>query len=350
MQEETVRGDVILAKVLSDRYGVDVDSAELVPIGTETINRRVTLSDSRRIFVKQYRTSADVRQAKTAWAMSEFCRAAHVPTPRVWPNRDGELLTLVDGTAWVVTDEMPGRVATEPMTVPRAQCIGLVLGRTHLALASYPPPGRIRQTRWRRAPLDTALAATEVVLARATEQRDPRLNQLRGELEQRRDDLQTHVPRLRSGLPEQLVVQAGHADFTRTNLLAQEDVITAVLDFQGETCLLAWELGRAAFDPRTVANSPSWRQRAIRLVGAYLVENPRLPYADVRACARVALLYLLFSLYGATTAEHGLLAPAEADLRRYWSERQVTIRRLLDELEDIEAALAAIRPRKWDRP
>ncbi|MGY4969563.1 phosphotransferase enzyme family protein [Streptomyces nigrescens] len=350
MHDETVRGDELLAKVLSDRYGVEVGSAELVPIGTETINRRVTLSDSRRIFVKQYLSSADLRQAKTAWTMSEFCRTAHVPAPRVWSNRDGEVLTRVDGTAWVVTDEMTGRVATEPMTVSRAQYIGLVLGRMHFVLASYPPPARIRQTRWRTAPVDTALATTEAILARATEEHDPRLCQLREELEQRRDDLHTHVPRLRSGLPDRLVIQAGHADFTRTNLLAQEDVITAVLDFQGETCLPAWELGRAAFDPRTVANSPSWRQRAIRLVGAYLVENPRLPYADVRACARATLLYLLFSLYGATTSEYGLPAPAEADLRRYWVERQVTIRRLLDELEDIEAALAEIRPGKWDRP
>ncbi|WP_172386666.1 phosphotransferase enzyme family protein [Streptomyces sp. MNP-20] len=350
MREETIRGDEVLAKVLSDRYDVEVTSAELVPIGTETINRRVTLSDSRRIFVKQYRASADLRQARAAWAMSEFCRTAHVPTPRVWPNRDGDLLTSIDGTAWVVTDAMPGRIAAGAMTVPRAQHVGLLLGRIHFALASYPPPERVRQSRWRTAPLDTAIAATEAALARATEQHDPRVDQLRAELTQRLDDLQTHAPRLRDGLPDQLVAKAGHADFTRTNLLTQQDLITAVLDFQGETCLSAWELGRAAFDPRTVANSPSWRQCAIRLVSAYLVENPRLPSADVRACARVALLYLLFSLYGATTAEYELPAPAQADLRRHWAERQVTIRRLLNELDDIEAALAAIRPGRWDLP
>ncbi|MGD3109397.1 phosphotransferase enzyme family protein [Streptomyces sp. YGL11-2] len=348
--EESVRGDDFLSKVLSDRYGVDVASAELVPMGTETINRRVTLSDSRRVFVKQYRRSADLRQAKTAWVMSEFCRrTAHVPTPRVWPNQDGELLTLVDGAAWVVTDEMSGRVVSEPMTVPRAQHIGLLLGRMHFALASYPPPACIRQTKWRTASVDRAIAATEAVLVRAAKQHDPRLLLRREELEQRRDDLRTHVPRLRSRLPDRLVSQAGHADFTRTNLLADGDVITAILDFRGETCLAAWELGRIAFDPRTVANSPYWRQRAIRLVGAYLVENPRLPYTDVRACARVTVLYLLFSLYGATTAEYALPEPAESDLRRHWAERQVTIRRLLAELDDIEATLTAIRPGRWDR-
>ncbi|MET7713784.1 phosphotransferase [Streptomyces sp. NPDC005407] len=342
VQEEAALGDEILAKVLSDRYSVDITEAELVPMGTETINRRVTLTDGRRVFVKQYRPSADLEQAQTAWNMSEFCRTARVPVPRVWRSRDGEVLTTSEGVAWVVTDAAPGRVAAEPLTAPRAQHIGLMLGRMHRALASYPPPARVRQTRWRIADVETADTAADTALARATAQHDPRLEQLRLELAQRRDDLHTHVPRLRDGLPDNLVAQASHADFTRTNLLAQEDVITAILDFQGEICVLAWELGRAAFDPRTVANSPSWMLCALRMIEAYRVENPGLPLADVRASARIALLYMLFSLYGATTAEYGLPAEAEADLQRYWAERQVTIRRLLSNLDELEAALATI--------
>ncbi|MGW6021247.1 phosphotransferase enzyme family protein [Streptomyces sp. NPDC055099] len=346
MKQETARGDEVLPKVLSDRYGVDLVAAELVPIGTETINRRVTLADSRRIFVKQYRTTADLERAQAAGAMAEFCRTARVPTPRVWRNRDRETLTCVDGTGWVVTDEAPGRVATEPLTVPRAQHIGLLLGRTHLALASYPAPARVRQTRWRTARIDRVLTETDAVLERAVAQGDPWLDQLRGQLEQRRVDLQTHTPRLRAGLPKRLVIQAGHADFTRTNLLAQGDLITTVLGFQAETCLPAWELGRAAFDPRTIAHSPSWRQRALRMIESYRVENPHLPPTDIRASARIALLYMLFSLHGATAAEYGLPADAEADLRRHWAERQVAIRRLLDELDDLEAALADLGQRK----
>lgn len=342
VQQEAALGDEILAKVLSDRYSVDIAEAELVPMGTETINRRVTLADGRRVFVKQYRTSADLGQAQTAWNMSEFCRTARVPVPRVWRSRDGEVLTTSEGVAWVVTDEAPGRVATEPLTVPRAQHIGLMLGRMHRALASYPPPARVRQTRWRTADVETAVTAAETAFERATAQHDSRLDQLRVELALRRDDLETHVSRLRDGLPDHLVAQAAHADFTRTNLLAQEDVITAILDFQGETCLLAWELGRAAFDPRTVANSPSWMLCALRMIEAYRMENPGLPLPDVRASARIALLYMLFSIYGATTAEYGLPAEAEVDLQRYWAERQATIRRLLHSLDDLETALSAI--------
>lgn len=342
VKEEAALGDESLAKLLSDRYSVDIAEAELVPMGTETVNRRVTLTDGRRVFVKQYRALADLEHAQAAWNMSEFCRAARVPVPRVWPDRDGDVLTRFEGVAWVVTDEAPGRVATEPLTLPCAQHIGMMLGRTHRALASYPPPPRVRQTRWRTGHVEDALAKTEAALGRAAAQHDPRLEQLRVELAQRRDDLCTHVPRLRAGLPEILVAQAAHADFTRTNLLAQEDVITAILAFQGETCLLAWELGRAAFDPRTVANSPSWMLCALRMIEAYRAENPDLPLADVRASARIALLYMLFSVYGATTAEYGLPTEAEVDLQRYWAERQVTIRRLLHSLDDLETALSTI--------
>ncbi|MFG3041736.1 phosphotransferase [Streptomyces sp. NPDC048330] len=342
MQEEAALGDELLSKVLSDRYDVELAEVTLVPMGTETINRRVALTDGRRVFVKQYQAAADLEHAQTAWDMSEFCRAARVPVPRLWPNRDGDVLTRFEDVAWVVTDEAPGRVATGPLTVPRAQHIGLMLGRMHRALASYPPPARVRQTRWRTADVEPVAAATETVLDRAAAQRDHRLDQLQVELAQRRDDLRTHVPRLRAGLPDSLVAQAAHADFTRTNLLAQEDVVTAILDFQGETCLLSWELGRAAFDPRTVANSPSWMLCALRMIEAYRVENPDLPLADVRASARIALLYMLFSLYGATTAEYGLPGEAEADLRRYWAERQVTIRCLLSNLDDLETALGTI--------
>lgn len=341
MQQEAARGDEIVAKMLSDRYGIDMAEAMLVPMGTETINRRVTLTDGRRAFIKQYQASADLEHAQAAWAMSEFCRAARVPAPRVWPNRDGRALTRFEHVGWVVTDEVPGRVATDPLTLPRAQHIGLMLGRMHRALASYPPPARVRQTRWRTGRIEDTLAETETetTLDRAAAQRTPRLDQLRVDLAQRRDDLRTHVARLRAGLPDSLVAQAAHADLTRTNLLAQEDVITAILDFQGEMCVLSWELGRAAFDPRTVANSQSWMLCALRMIEAYRAENPDLPLADVRASARIALLYMLFSLYGATTAEYGLPTEAEADLQRHWAERQVTIRRLLGNLDALETAL-----------
>ncbi|MFF5143722.1 hypothetical protein ACFY6U_28990 [Streptomyces sp. NPDC013157] len=75
------------------------------------------------------------------------------------------------------------------------------------------------------------------------------------------------------------------------------------------------------------------------MVGAYREEHPGLPAQEVRSCARIALLYMLFSLYGATTTEYGLPWAAETDLQRHWSERQIAVRRLLANLEDLEEAL-----------
>ena len=84
-----------------------------------------------------------------------------------------------------------------------------------------------------------------------------------------------------------------------------------------------------------------WRSdvRSIDGLGAYRSEHPSLPMSEVRACARIALLYMLFSFYGATTAEYDLPGEAEADLQRHWRERQIAIRRLLSDLEGLEDEL-----------
>lgn len=101
-------------------------------------------------------------------------------------------------------------------------------------------------------------------------------------------------------------------------------------------------MGRAAFDPRTVATSTEWAACALAMARAYRSEHPSLPMREVRACARIALLYMLFSFYGATTAEYDLPGAAEADLKRHWRERQIAIRRLLSDLEDLEDELTGL--------
>lgn len=195
--------------------------------------------------------------------------------------------------------------------------------------------------RWRTGSVEEALAKCDTVLDTACRQQADSLDQLRGQIAQRREDLQTQVGRLRAHLPEDLVEQALHADLSRTNLLVQAGVVTGVIDFRAARALPAWELGRAACDPRTLANSDHWADCVLAMAAAYRSENPTLPIAEVRHCARIALLYMLFSFYGATTAEYDLPDEAEADLQRYWSERQRGIRRLVENLVDLEDALAA---------
>ena len=336
------RDAALLADVLEDRYGLAVDVIEPVHMGTDTINRRVLTMDGLRLFVKEYRSTADVDAARTAWDMSEYCRAAQLPVPRVWPDTDSDLVTIAEGSAWAVTNEVPGRVNTSVMTVALAEDIGVVMGRMHRVLAAYPMPKRVQHSRWRTGAVEEAAERCDSILSTASQQGHDQLGQLRLDLDQRREDLHEHARRLRQRLPDTLVEQALHADLTRTNLIVLGDAVTGVIDFRGARATPAWELGRAAFDPRTVADSPEWIACALAMVSAYHSENPSLPLSEVRACARIALLYMLFSFYGATTAEYGLPKEADVDLQRHWAERQVAIRRLLHSLDDVETALSTI--------
>jgi homoserine kinase type II len=179
-------------------------------------------------------------------------------------------------------------------------------------------------------------------MAGATRQGHDRLDELRVDLDQRRTNLRTHAAVLREGLPATLATQALHADLSRTNLITLADTVTGVIDFRCASAMPAWELGRAAFDPRTVATSTEWAACALAMTKAYRSEHPTLPMQEVRACARIALLYMLFSFYGATTAEYDLPREAEADLQRHWRERQIATGRLLSDLEGLEDELTSL--------
>ncbi|MFG3000935.1 phosphotransferase enzyme family protein [Streptomyces sp. NPDC048340] len=333
--------DEMTAEVLADRYGIEAETVVQVPMGTDTVTWRVVTSSGQRLYAKEYPASADLEAARAAWDMSEFCRAAHLPVPRVWPDRDGNLLSLADASPWAVVEEAPGKVASCAMTVALAEHTGVVLGRMHRILAAYPLPRRRQHVRWRTGSVEDALARCDTVLDTARRQQCGNLDQLQDQIAQRREDLLTQVSRLRNRLPEELVEQALHADFTRTNLLVRGDVVTGVIDFRAARALPAWELGRAACDPRTLSTSGHWGDCVLAMAAAYRSENPTLPVAEVHNCARIALLYMLFSFYGATTAEYDLPQEAEVDLQRYWSERQRSIRRLIENLTDLEDALAA---------
>ncbi|MFE7271846.1 phosphotransferase enzyme family protein [Streptomyces sp. NPDC057623] len=330
------------ADVLEDRYGLVATVVEPVHMGTDTINRRVLTDDGLRLFVKQYRSMDDLDAARNAWDMSEYCRAAKLPVPRVWPDANDNLVTIAEGSAWAVVDEAPGRVTTSAMTVPLAEHIGVVMGRMHRVLGAYPLPKRVQQTRWRSEPVEDAVARCDTVLVRATRQGHDRLDQLRDDLYQRRTNLRTYAAGLRERLPATLGEQALHADLSRTNLITLADAVTGVIDFRCASAMPAWELGRAAFDPRTVATTTEWAACALAMAKAYRSEHPSIPMREVRACARIALLYMLFSFYGSTTAEYDLPQEAEVDLQRHWHERQIAIRHLLSDLEGLEDELTGL--------
>jgi homoserine kinase type II len=327
-------------ELLDTHYGMTVTEVELVPEGTDTFNRRVLTSGGRRLYVKQYGVSSDIASARAALDMSEYCRAAGLSVPRVHTNRDGNLITLFDGSPWAVVDEVIGRVAAGPMTAARAEHIGFQLGRMHRVLSAYPLPRLRQHSRWRTGTVEDGLVRVDAALASAHRHGHVGMNRLREQLDQRREDLRTHVAPLRAQLPDSLVVQALHADFVRPNLLLLGDLVTGIIDFRCAQGVAAWELGRAALDPRTIAQRDDWITSAAAMVAAYRSEHPHLPLADVLVCGRIAVLYMLFSFYGAVPAEEQFAFPSlEDDLARHWAERQISIRRILDGLDELEEAL-----------
>lgn len=77
--DETGWGETLTADVLEDRYGLVADIVEPVHMGTDTINRRILTDDGLRLYVKQYPSMADLDEARNAWDMAEYCRAAKLP-------------------------------------------------------------------------------------------------------------------------------------------------------------------------------------------------------------------------------------------------------------------------------
>ncbi|MFE9407342.1 phosphotransferase enzyme family protein [Streptomyces sp. NPDC006704] len=327
-------------QLLRTCYGMDAAEIELVPKGADTVNRRVLTATGRRVFVKEYDSAGDPLTVRAALDMQEYCRAADLPVPRVHANQAGDLLTLFDGTPWSVINEVVGRVATTPMSASRAEHIGGQLGRMHRALSAYPLPQLHQHSRWRTGTVEDGLARCDRAMASARRHGHPNLGRLRDQLDQRRNDFRSHVVRLRAGLPDTLVTQALHADFVRPNILLVTDLVTGIIDFRCAQGSAAWELGRAALDPRTIAHRDDWISTAAAMVATYRSEHPHLPRADIVACGRIALLYLLFSFYGAVPAEEHLAhRELEDDLARHWEERQTSIRRIIDNLDELEASL-----------
>jgi homoserine kinase type II len=183
-----------------------------------------------------------------------------------------------------------------------------------------------------------ATAGKLVGIAGERAQRDAFDEQALRTLAERRTVL-PRIPDLLAGLPP-LTTQVLHGDYSAVNLLFHGGELTAVLDFlPPDPFLVAYELGRIVFDQRTVTLVDDWIPAGVNLVTAYLETNPDLPAADVTACARVALLQLLTSLYGVKQhyLKPGLL---QEDLDQFWLLRHAAATRLLEHLDDVESALA----------
>jgi len=335
----------LVADRLGRAYGLGARAIERVPFGVETDNFIAHLTDGGRVFAKVYRPGQDLDVQLLRVESTGFARECGIPTPGVIPGNDGHLISRGPERALSVWELMDARPSASPWSLHLAEDLGVTLGRLHRVFADHPAAARftmIRPLWWERDPR-RALDVADSVLRRIGDPRTPGDAARRDQVATRRADLVAHAPRLTAGLPPAWV-RPVHYDFTRPNVLVARETVAAVIDFHACMAPPAWELGRIAFDPLTVATSDDWPTAALTLVGAYRSENPDLPAAQVAACARMALLQAMQSFFGVREHYERPDPVHQADLDGYWHRRWQMTRRLLDALPDIEDALRASAP------
>lgn len=340
-----------IPSVLADRYGLAAEELIQLPIGQGTINYRATCAD-RAVFVKSYPPHADLPGERDAIGLSELAGQHGVPVPAPLRNRDGQVIDTSSGAAVSVWEWMPGRVITRGLSTSQYAQAGAALGRIHATFADLPasagPAPQVAE--WRTADLDGLAATIERLLQLITGRTAAGLQDsfdaaAERTLTQRRGMIEG-IPGLLADLPE-LTAQVLHGDYSPVNLLFDGERLSAVIDFRPpDPFLIAYDLGRMAFYPNTVADDPDWVTAAGTLITGYLQTNPTATPSDLRACARVALLQLLGSLYG---VKQHYLKPGlfQTDLDAFWLLRHRAAGILLDHLVETDALLRELTSTSW---
>ncbi|MEY9846153.1 Ser/Thr protein kinase RdoA (MazF antagonist) [Streptacidiphilus sp. BW17] len=346
------REDEIVA-LLAAHHGLPGAVVERVPLGTETDNYQAT-SVGLRFFVKAYRPGTDLTETAAGLEASDFARRGGCPIPALRPGRHGSLLTAAGGLAVSVWDWIEAAPATGPLAPAEGAQIGVMLARLHQRLAAYPHPGRFRPTSepwWCRdtAPVhDLGRRILAAIDALPTPTKADLLHHER--VRQRLEDLR-FVPALQAGLPPDLPMQLVHCDVTRPNLLfAAGGDLAAVVDLRGRVLHPAWEVGRIAYDPLTVATSSNWRTFANSVVAAYAEHAPPAALAQLHFSARLTLLQALQTWFGLADTYLQPTTGADPDGIRYWNNRYEMSRELLQHLPTIEDELTDLLGPVTTRP
>lgn len=346
-----------LRDVLVEQYAFPAQvEVQRVAAGTETDNFTAqVVPGGQRFFVKVRRRGYPHGYQERLLELEQRARRSagvRLPVPRAVESRDGLLLVPVGERALSVHDFVDdARTSVSAWTPEEAADIGRVLGRLHGWLADCGAAGLpVPELWWSKPAAKTVASARRAVDAvhelqragQATHADAVRLDQLLTRI----DDVERHRGRLVDGLPP-VERQLVHGDFSRPNLLMRGRRLAAVLDPRMRMLPAAWELGRVAFDPLTVAESETaaWMGSAVAMVAAYQEANPKLAPEQVTACARMALLHALLSTYG--VFEH-YLDPDPVDqtaLDLYWDHRARMVRAVLEHLEDIEGELSQVAGR-----
>ncbi|PZG20744.1 aminoglycoside phosphotransferase [Micromonospora craterilacus] len=350
MTENTTEPSATIGGVLARRYGLVPDCLVQIPIGQGTTNYRATCA-GREVFVKNYPPGIDLIREADATELSALAGLHGIPVAGLLHNRDGEPVDTSTSHAISVWEWVSGAVVTADLTAAQARAAGTALGRIHAAFAALPASaGSSPQAqRWLgvnvrdlAATIDRLIGMSEARIAAGIA--EPFDVQAARTLAERRDSIK-EIPQLMGGLPT-LTTQVLHGDYSPVNVLFDADRLSAVIDFRPpDPFFIAYEVGRIAFYPNTVATTADWLATARTLIEAYVQANPTVADHDIRASAQVALLQLLKSLYG--VKQHYLKPGIIQDaLDEFWLQRHRAVRVLLDHQGDTDALLADLLGRR----
>jgi Phosphotransferase enzyme family len=319
-ENEPPTGPAAVTALLQARFGLRVRSLTRLPAGQSTVNYR----------------------ARTGGGL--LAAAAGVPVARP-PRRDRRRPHRAArgdsaASAW---EHVEGRVIQTGLTTAQAGAAGAALGTIHRTFAALPGsrgPAPAAAS-WLAFDADrfTATVGRLLAIIEAKAGPDEFDEAARQTLRERRAQARL-IPALIGDLAP-LTAQVLHGDYSAVNLMFRDDQLAAVVDFgPPDPFLAACELGRIAYDPRTVTLARDWQADASRLVLAYQREHPHAAPADIAFSARAALIQLLTSLYGVKS--HYLKPGLPQDgLDAFWLLRHRTAGALPDSLPAVEKSLRA---------
>ncbi len=342
-QPDDPTGPAAVTALLESQFGLSVQSLDRLPIGQGTVNYRVQ-TDAGLVFVKSYPAGTDLPAESAGIRLSALAAGAGVPVARPRALKGNTFIAELGGSAASAWEYVDGRVIQTGLSHAQLDAAGAALGAIHRTFASLPesrgPTPQVDS--WLAFDADGFTATTDQLLALIAAKDEPdEFDEIAGQTLRERRAQAGHIPALIDGLPSSLVAQVLHGDYSAVNLMFRSDQLAAVIDFRPpDPFLVAYELGRIAYDPRTVALARDCQDDASALISAYQRENPHAAPGDITFSARAALIQLLTSLYGVKNhyLRPGLL---QHDLDAFWLLRHRAATTLLENLPAIEKNLRA---------
>jgi Ser/Thr protein kinase RdoA (MazF antagonist) len=315
-------------------YDIDAASAQLIGGGDEAETWRIQDASRGSWCVKWFRRQRPQDLQSRVELMDRLADDGF-PIPRVHPTRAGELVGSLHGRGVTVTEWIDGS-PVDALAVETGDAAGRMLARLHVALRRHGQPARPSSKNWEVDRPEQAIATCESLRARiealhTASDLDRRIHDALGE----RILALSKISGVRQAMPP-LSRQRLHGDYTRPNLLFAEGSLVAVLDLLGPVGHPAWELGRLAFEPLTVARRADWPQAAQATFAGYRAEAT-LPEAELAAAVRTTLLYNLFSFWGISQRYPPGGAVIATGNEDYWLARHLVARLLLADLTGLDA-------------